>query len=218
MRYALIDNNIIKVGPRDWHQRFFLDYLNEQNINFYLPPKYESTESIQITDTVYVVPVEEPIYPEMLPYTEQLAGPYWNVNSTLITGYYGVTDVPIDSAKNSLKEYAAAVRYSVENSIIKITLHETEVTIPTARGEDRDIWFQSLVLLPDTMSQKYKFSAEDKWLTLTKSDIQTIVTAIMMHVQQCFDWEFNIVDRLNLASTKEELNSIYADIKSRSVL
>ena len=79
MKYALINNNQIKVGPRDYNVAFFRNYLEQNNIpTTSVPITYTGNDPIVITDTISIVPVAEPTTPECKPYTEQLAGPYWD--------------------------------------------------------------------------------------------------------------------------------------------
>lgn len=208
MKYALLNNNQIKVGPRDYNVAFFRAYLEENNISTSnVPVTYTGNDPIVITDTISIVPVAEPTIPEYNQYTEQLAGPYWDTSVIPVTGYYEVSDVSIDSVKNSMKAQLATNRYNQEVSPLKTTIQGTEVSIPTARGYDRDIWFQMLALLPEGSSQVFKFDG-GIWLTLTKADIQSIVSAMVTHVQNSFDWESGKVVEIDAAADKAALEAI----------
>ena len=213
MKYALVDNNIIKVGPRNYHYGFFKQYLTSANlIDVSIPINYSDLIPIVVSETITIVPVEEPNIPIYKPITEQLSGPFWNVNTILITGTYSVVDVELESAKNKLKQLVADYRYTKENGSVQVTLQNTSVTVSTTRGFDRDIWFQSLMLLPAGTTQQYKFPIEQIWLNLTNTDIQTIVSSIVAYVQSAFDWEKNYVDRIVASTDKTSLNTIYDDL------
>lgn len=207
MKYALLDNNQIKVGPRDWNRGFWDIYLNEVGIESDLPWVYNSEETIIINDNIKIVPVVDPTIPTYNSRTEQLAGPYWDVTKTPITGYYDIADIPLESAKNALKAIVAVNRYNQEVKGLNLTIQDVEVFVPTGRGQDRDIWLQSLVLLDDTDTIRYKFSS-DIWLDLTKIEVKTIVDSIKAHVQAAFAWEYNKSVEIDAAQDKAALEAI----------
>lgn len=217
MKYTLVDNNQIKVGPRDYHLAFFTEYLKQVGVDYSLPVSYEDNQPIVVNEQISIIPTEDPVTPYVLPITEQLAGPFWNITPSLITGQYEVADVDLYSAKSAMKSFIADLRYQKEVAGIKVTVQDNEVSINTNRGFDRDIWFQSLSLLPEGATQKFKFPKEDLWLDLTKSDLQTIVTAIVTHVQDCFDWENQQVAITN-AADKEGLNTQYEELRPKPEL
>ena len=65
--------------------------------------------------------------------------------------------------------------------------------------------------MSDTETSNWKFP--EGWLTLTKSELGQCVSAGATHIQSCFDWEKNYTDRIEAATTKEELLQIEQDIK-----
>lgn len=207
MKYALLDNNQIKVGPRDYNRGFWDRYLEEVGVESNLPWTYNEQEVITVNDNIKIVPVAEPVTPSYSSRTEQLAGPYWDVTQVPITGYYDVADQPLDSAKNSLKAEVAVNRYNQEIKGLKLTVQDTEVFIATGRGQDRDIWLQSYVLMNDTDTIKYKFST-DVWKTLTKTEVKTIVDVIKTHVQDAFAWEASKILEIGGAVDKSALEAI----------
>jgi frataxin-like iron-binding protein CyaY len=204
--YALIHKNEIKVGPRDYHVAFFNKFFEDNSLAHQAPNYYDSRESIIFDDDSKIVWVNDAIIPSYNPITEQLAGPFWDSSSEPVSGYYEVADRSLDSAKNDLKASLANNRYNLEVSGVKVTIQGTELLIDTSR-DNRNIWFQSLVLLPDNSTQEFKFSA-DQWLVLSKTDIQTIVNAIVSHVQSAFVWESSKIVEINSANDKLQLQNI----------
>lgn len=205
--YALIHNNQIKVGPRQYHYTFFSDYLKSQGIESDLPLTYNSSDTIVFSETAKLVFVEEPTIPSYNSLTEQLAGPYYNIDVEPIAGYYDVVDRAIDAAKNELKSKLAGNRYTYEIAGTKVTIQGQKVSVDTDR-EGRNIWMQSFMLLPEGSVQKFKFPSEQIWIDMTKSDIQIVVQAIMAHVQLAFDWESSKVIEIESASDKATIESI----------
>jgi len=209
MKYAIVHNNQIRVGPRDYHTGFFKDYLEQNNVNYNFP--FDAPiESLIINDEISLVPVQDTQIPDYHPVTEQLAGPFYEVNTTLITGTYNVVDVPIDAARNKMKEILAALRYFKENKVIDVTVQNTLVKIDTSRGSTRDFWTQTYLLMGDNDTKLVKF-INGVWLTLTKSDVNTILTAINTTVQDAFAWE-NQQIILAESNDKNGLNTQYTDV------
>jgi hypothetical protein len=206
--YALTQNKLIKVGPRNYYWQAFRNFLAQQGISTdNLPTDYSGSEPIIIDRDTRIVQVITEAAPNYNQYTEELAGPTYTITDTLITGIYGISDRELNAAKCSMKETLASNRYAQEVAGITLTLQSTVVSISTKRGFDRDIWFQMDNLLPAGSTQVYKFN-NDLWLTLTKSDIQTVVTAIITHVQGAFDWEEAVSKQIDAASTKSEIENI----------
>lgn len=212
--YALVDKNLIRVGPRSYHRYFFNEYLKEEGIEFDLPTEYSGNDKIVISDDVFIGKVEQPTQPSINEVTEQLAGPYFDTSVYPITGYYDSVDKPQELVKSELKQKIAELRYEKETSGFKITLQGNEVTIDTQRGDDRNIWFQSFVLLPEGTTQTFKFPKEQIWLSLSKTEIAEIVQATVAHVQSAFDWENTKVSEIEAITTKEGFETFYdANIK-----
>lgn len=205
--YALIENDQIQVGPREYHRGFFKAFLDKKEISFELPYSYNGG-TIEITEDVKIVPVAFAITPEYNKFTEELSGPTYDLTQTPIVQTYGVVPRGLDAAKESLKAELASLRYKQEVAGVKVTIQGQEVTIETNRGDDRNIWFQSIILLPEGATKRFKFPVEGIWLDLTKEEISTIVQSIMTHVQTAFDWESGFVSLIESASTKEELEAI----------
>ena len=205
---TIVQNNQIKLGPRDYYWSAFKNYLTANNISSdNLPLNYDGSEPIILDKDTKILAVTEVTQPSYHEYTEQLAGPNWTINETNITGTYTVADTELLSAKNAMKATLAQNRYNEENTIINLTVQSTPVQVSTNRGFDRDIWFQMQNLLPIGSTQVYKFS-NDLWLTLTKGDIDDVVAAIVSHVQGSFDWEANISTEIDNATNKAQLEAI----------
>ena len=212
MIYALIDNNTIKVGPRDYHVGFFNDYLQSKNISFEIPfPPPTDNSVIKITDEISIVPVQIKYSSEPHIITEQLAGPFYEITNDLVVGTYNIAEVNIESAKNKFKEFIANVRYNKENTVIKVTIQDTEVSILTHRGTNRDFYTQTYLLMNDNDVKLVKFPIENVWLSLTKADFLSILNSINTTVQSAFDWEHQQLLLLENAD-KTSLETQYNDI------
>lgn len=206
MKYAIVHNNQIKVGPRDYHIGFFNDYLQLNNVSYNFP--FDAPiEAVAINDEISLVPVQDPEIPNHNPITEQLAGPIYDVSATLITGTYNVVDIPIDVARSKMKEILASIRYFKENTVIEITVQDTLVKVDTSRGSTRDFWTTTYLLMGENDTKLVKF-INGVWLTLTKADINTILSEINNTVQNAFAWE-NEQITLAESNDKDALNTQY---------
>lgn len=207
--YALLHNNQIKVGPRQYSYAFFKQYLTEQNIQTDIPFEYNKLDSITITKDITIIKVIEPLIPSHNSLTEQLAGPFYDLTVEPITGIYNVVDRELTAAKNDLISRVAVKRYEKETAGTTITVQNKELKVDTAR-DARHIWFQSLMLLPNGSTQKFKFDG-GIWLELTKADIEMIVASIVGHVQGAFDWEAAKVIEIEGTTDKAGLESIVVE-------
>ena len=204
--YALIHNNQIQVGPRQWNYVFFKDYLEEENIDYSAVPR-PAPKSPIVTPEYKILPVVGVTQPPCDPTFEQYAGPFWNINENDITGYYNVVPQLLEIAKGSLKEKVTATRYKVEVGGCKFTFADgVEVTLYTSR-EDRGSYMEALQIMPDGSSIVFKFP-NAVFKTVTKAELGQMVATGAAHIQSAFVWEAERHDLINAATTLDELRAI----------
>ena len=202
--YVLTHKNRVLAGPMDWNRAIFDGNLEKLKIMVTLPrvAPEELPLVIDADTVIYSVEFNEPEYNKKISYLE---GPYWTYeNNRAIAGYL-VKDQPIDSVRANLKLQAADVRWSKETAGTTLTIQDTAVTVDTARGS-RDIFVQKYLLMTDSDVVTWKFP--EAWLTLTKSDLGTVVAAGAAHVQSAFAWEKQISDEIDSADTLAALDAI----------
>jgi hypothetical protein len=207
MQYALVRNNQIQVGPRSWNRGFFLDYLEEENLDFKLIPRKEQTEPV-ITDEWKLLPVTEVEFPELDGIYEQFVGPFWTIHEDHITGLYTKTDSELNGVKGALKNTVAANRYLVETGKLEYTFSDGQVVELYTEREERMIYLNTLQALPDGMTVPFKFKNGIFRTGVTKQQLQEIVNLGMMHIASTFEWESGKVTEIENATTKEELKAI----------
>lgn len=204
--YGLIHNNKIRVGPRNWSYTFFKNYLEKNNLDYSNVPFNEPENSI-IENDFKILKVSELIIPTYNSLFEQLAGPYWTIDENNITGYYDVVDSDINLIKNHMKEIIAANRYEVEIDGIDFTFSDnTVVGIYTSR-DDRSVYLDALLVMSDTDTIDFKFK-NNKFKTVTKSDLQSIVGIGSMHIKNVFGWESEKCNDIDSASDISALKLI----------
>lgn len=208
MQYALIHNNRIEVGPRNWNYYFFLEYLEEQNINTANLPKKAPAEAI-ITDTWKILPVTEVVWPEEFDQNfEEPVGPFWTVHEDHVSGVYSKKDKNIAHIQGNLKNIVAANRYAVEIGKLEYTFSDGETVEIFTEREERMIYLNTLSVLPDNETTPFKFRGGKFRAAVTKVELAEIVTLGMIHIRSAFEWEVAKVAEIESLTTVEELKAV----------
>lgn len=207
--YIIVKNREqVLLGPMPWRQRMFQSEINDLYDEGELTVKYE-VPPIEISyadlgDGIEIFPVNmivisyDPLY-------QALSGPFWSFDSNLAIGSYNVIDGDINSIKGNLKNILANIRYNKEQTPFTMTVQGQTVTVDASR-ENRNIFVQKYQFMSDTDTVDWKFP--ETWLTLTKSDLGSIVLAGANYIQDQFNWEKEYVDRIDNATTINELKTI----------
>jgi hypothetical protein len=203
MQYVLTQNKQILLGPIFWRHRQIQSELDDQEVEFLIPP-VEPNAYIEIDNEFEIFPVIGLEIPSHDPIYQQLAGPFW-VFTDVAAGSYAVVDKQLNVIKNELTALAASERYKKEVAGTTMTIQESEVSVATDR-ESRNVFTQKLVTMSDTDTVQWKF--HEGWLTLSKTELTTVLNAVNSYVQTQFDWENSIVGQIAAASTAEELKEI----------
>lgn len=193
------------LGPMPWRISYFQDVITDElEINFKVPSSNPTGEAIIINDSVKIVPVKD--FGPTREYNrkiECLQGPYYNFYEDRAEIYWIPIDKNIDIVKSELKQTVASNRYNDEIKGTTVNIQNEEIFVLTDRNE-RSIYLQAYQLGKDGVSWKF----ENKFLTLSNSDLGLIVNSIANHVQSVFDWEANKFNEINSALTLEQLDSI----------
>lgn len=214
MMYAIVHKNRVVLGPLAWAQKYYTDVLKirhrvQANIPGQAPIMFPYR--IDAETTIHQVVENKPEIDAMVEYHY---GPLWDLTNDVIVANYEVTPLPIESARNNFRALAAHERYKKEVSGVKVTVQGNEVTCDTSR-DGRNIFLQKYSLMSDGTTSNWKFP--ERWLTLTKSDLGQIVQAGSEHIQSAFDWEKDINDQIDTASTAEELKAIEIETQPQNV-
>lgn len=205
--YALVKDGNIEVGPRTWNRSFFLDYLQEENLDISELPRSAPTDPV-ITSEWKILKVSDITYPELDSVYEQLVGPLWTIGETDITGSYSKTERNLDHIKGDLKNIVAANRYEVEVGKLEYTFSDGQTVELYTEREERMIYLNTLQALPDGLTVPFKFKNGIFRSAVTKSELQQIVFAGMNHIASVFEWEVAKVAEIENATSIEELKAI----------
>lgn len=205
MQFILVDNNQLLLGPMPWNRRMFESaLLSDLDMVWSLPTQKDETP-LDVAVGVRILKVETLPDPVFNPRTQGLHGPFFDyTDSTKAVGHYEVRDLPVDAVKNQMIAKVAEERYVHEISGTTAIIQDVEIQLDTKRG-DRDIFAQALLL--GSTGAQWKFP-EGIWLTLSNAELQTIVQAIMSHVQAAFTWEKVKTAEIAAKVTLAELENI----------
>lgn len=205
MLLALIHENSIKVGPRDWHYWIFRRYLEENDLSYSeLPLTF--TEAI-INENWKLLPVTELVTPECNFLFEQYEGPFWTMHDTYVTGYYNVVSLPIEGIKSQLKSKIALDRYNYEVDGIDVSFPDGTTVEAYTNREDRGIYLDTYLIMSDTDTFDFKFK-NDVFKTVSKAELYLIITAGVQHIKAAFQWETQKNAEINNAQTVDDLKLI----------
>ena len=199
--FCLIINNEIAFGPCSWSKYVFQVKIQELcNIGYELPDNL--LIPLNITPNIKILPtdIDIPHYNEKI---QQLVGPLYDIQDDCVNGHYELDDKPIEVVQNELIDKCAAIRWEREIQGITISINDKDLFISTNRGE-RDIFLQTYQCMSDEVDWKFG----DDWVKLTKTDLQTIVTAIFNHIQGVFVWEQQKQQEIKTAATLADLDNI----------
>lgn len=202
--YALAHKGRVLAGPMPWNRGIFDGNLQKLKITKLLPRVAPEQLPLVIdADTaIYEVEYQRPQHNEKIHYLE---GPYWQFTETKAIATYLVKDKPLDSIKGNLKQELSEERWKKEVAGITVTVQGKTVSVSTERGP-RDIFLQRYSVMADEEVIDWKFA--EGWVALTKADLGTIVTAILNHVQESFNWEHTKTQEIDAKTTAEELDTV----------
>jgi hypothetical protein len=218
--YAITYKDNVIIGIVEWNSRFFIDAIKQQcNVNVGIPtlPPDASQFPYFINDDLIIYPAEENRQGMVTnPLIHYYYGPTWEILQNKIIGHYELKNFDLETVKNNYKRKAAYYRYQKEIEGISFSLNGIDYNVTTDR-ESRIRYFEKLISMSEG-AINWKF--DDKWATLSKENIQSIISAVDLHVQSAFDYEYNLNVEIDLKQTVEELTLIeelnkteYLDLK-----
>lgn len=209
--FALVQNNTIVVGPREWSYWVFKDYLEQNLLNSsQLPITF--TDPV-ITEEWKLLPITELVEPQHDSLFQQYAGPYWTIYDTYITGYYNVIDSSIDLIKSHLKNKIASNRYDLEVQGFNYTFPDNVVVGVYTSREDRSVYLDALIVMGDNDTIDFKFQ-NSIFKSVTKAQLQSIVGLGSQHIKNAFAWESSKILEIDNAATIDDLKLITVEYQS----
>jgi hypothetical protein len=203
--YVIVNNGYVIAGPWPWARvRFETVILEDLEVTVELPSTMTPGTPYVVDDntSIYSVAHGEDIPND--PRTEFSHGPLWDFSTGVAVYHYEPMAMELDSSKTILYQEVADIRWLKEVNGCKVTLGGVEYSFGTDR-DTRNVLSSALSSSQETLNWKIN---SETWITLTKSDLQTVVDAIALYVQSCFDWEKNLVDQINACETAQDIKDV----------
>lgn len=203
MNYLLVENRqTILLGPIVWKPRFIQSELDDLEVSYIVPPVEQGY--IKINDNLEIIPIVEAPDPGHDPLYEELAGPYYTYTDNTATMTYNKVDRKLDDVKGNYKQLAAAARYARETSGTSAVVGDNIISLATDVASRANY----LNLLNTVGEGTINYKTNGAFVALNATDLQALVDAVNVHVQDAFNWEKGILDQIDAATSIEELKAI----------
>jgi len=183
--YALINGQELLLGPISFNYRMINSVLEEElEVEFRVTSQDYQSVPLSFTEDIKILPARNDI-PEYDPKFQTVSQTSHTITETEVVFSYGVADKSLEQIKTEYKARVAPERWNKENTTVTVTINDNEITVSTSR--DNRLSLVSKLLSGDG---PYNFKFNDGvWVEISKTDLQTILTAIDTVVQAAFDWE-----------------------------
>ena len=208
MEIALIHNNSLILGPMGFNVRYINSELEDLELEDRISPQSFQNLPIHFSDNLtHLLPLERDI-PSHDPKYHNVGNFTWEIIEeneipvkVLLT--YEIGNKTLEEVKELRKQEVSPYRREKENTTITVSLNDTQVEVSTSR-EERLLLASKLSAAPGP--HNYKFS--NTWLEITTEQLQTIVSAIDVKVQEAFDWELAKLQEIDACLTIESVYDV----------
>jgi hypothetical protein len=208
MEIALINNNSMILGPIGFNVRMINSELENLELEDRISPQSYTDLPIHFSDGLtHLIPLEKDIPEHDLKY-HNVGNFTWSIIEennvpikVLLT--YPIINKTLEEVKSLRKQEVAPVRREKENTIITLTINQTEVQVSTSRDER--------ILLSAKLSASpgpHNFKFDNTWLQITTEQLQYVLTQIDIKVQEAFDWEFTKLQEIDACVTIDDVYDI----------
>jgi hypothetical protein len=185
-----------------WRKLFFENIIMEDcEVEVTLPQK--NTDPYTVNSEIVILPARY-THEEFNSVTQKHNGPFWTITSTEAVGNFVTLDKDLDHVKSELKQLIADKRWTTEVNGIKVTFNGVEYSVDTSR-EGRKVYIEQLQM----NSSSYDWKFNEGYVTLTNSDLQSVVNSINQHLQSCFAEERTRISTIDSKTTLEDLQTLY---------
>jgi hypothetical protein len=200
--FVIVHNNQVILGPMPWRKLFFENIIMEDcEVEVTLPQKNDAPYTVN--DEIVILPARY-THEDFNPVTQKHNGPFWTITDTEAVGNFVTLDKDLDHVKSELKQLVADKRWIKEVGGIKVTFNGTEYSVDTSR-DGRKVYIEQLQM--NSTSYDWKFN--EGYVTLTNSDLQSIVSSINQHLQSCFAEERTRIGDIESKTTLQDLQTLY---------
>jgi hypothetical protein len=208
MEIALIHNNSLILGPMGYNVRMINSELEELEVEETITTQSYTNIPIHFSDGLtHLLPLEKDI-PPYDPKYHNVGNFTWEIIKeddtpikVLLT--YPIVDKTLEEVKTIRKQEVSPYRREKENTILTLTINETEVEVSTSR-EERLLLASKLAASPGPHNFKFK----NTWLEITTEELQYILNQIDIKVQEAFDWEYTKLVEIDACETIDDVYDV----------
>lgn len=202
--YILLQNNQLLLGPVPYNKKRFESTIEDDlDISITLPTQITEPYTNEEHD-IDIYPVINQTQESFNPKTQRLNGPFWTFTEAGAIANYVAEDLPVDAVKNMLKDVIADQRWRVENAGVDILVGGETYTFPTDKTTRADL---NTHINAGTVTVNFKINRE-VIVSLSQTDLVTVLSEIMGHVQAAFDWELSKFSEIDACESLTELDSV----------
>lgn len=202
--YAIIYENRVISQQERWNVKLFNSILLEEcETTKQLGILDEQTLPITInakTKVMRVIQQKDTYDPEI----EYLDGPNYEIGKDIIIARFDRKPLDLEIAKGNKKDLLPNLRYTRENKNINVFVQGKSVTISASRANRATLTNKSLIINEDVINWKFP----EGWFSLTKEDVDSILSQIDFHVQEAFDWEISKTNEINACKTLDQVKQV----------
>jgi hypothetical protein len=215
-------NNPLKIlGPMKWNsesanrglkERGVHDHEFPSDIIIYQRELLPIDIPIIVTDRVKIFKVEfteQPVLDDIFQYHEGIS---WVTDSGKAVGTYFVIDRKLNDAKEEFVYRVEQKSAQEQNNGVDIVVQGKTIKSKTDLGTRVSLTQQWLMAGEDD-SIKCKLNTFD-WVTVSKSELKSIIDQLNAHIQSVLDLESGIVGQVNTCDTIEELKEIVRQVNA----
>lgn len=209
-------NDPLKIwGPMRWDSKRANNGLKERGVTDYEFPfditMYQKgilpiDAPTVVNERVKIYKVEYTNSPELDGIFEYHEGLTWVTDSGKAVGTYFVLNRSVEDVKVILNENLSQNSFNKQVSGTTIELQNKTVNLDTSLVSRLNL-LQRYQLMKDEEPISCKLNSTD-WFTLTKTEIEFVLSKIENHVSEVLDWEKSIFDEIENATTIEQLKQI----------
>ena len=208
MEIALIHNNSLELGPMGFNVKYINADLEDLEVEERISPQSYTDLPIHFSDGLtHLLPIEK-VVPENDPKYHNIGNFTWEIieedgTPVKVVFTYAIGDKTLEEVKVIRKQEVSPYRKEKENTIITLDVNGNSVQVSTSR-EERLLLASKLSAAPGP--HNFKFS--NTWLEITTEQLQTIVSAIDVKVQEAFDWELAKLQEIDACETIDEVYDV----------
>jgi len=183
--YSLINGQELLLGPIAFNYRMINSVLEEDlEVDFRVTSQDYLNVPIVFTEDIKILPARNEI-PEYDSRFQSISQTSHTITDNEVVFSYSVIGKTLDQIKAEYKVAVKPERQRRENTNVEVVINGSTITLSTSR-ENRLALTAKYVA--SSASHNFKFDNET-WLEITTEDLQTIIQAIDVKVQEAFDWE-----------------------------